>query len=115
MKIGNLGELASQLEFAKMGYEVYTPAIDNTTFDFLVHKDGVIGRVEVKTTSTRSKTNSGWSVQLKSVRPNRTENIIKTFDNTKVDYLCVYIQPLDKVIILLAREIDNKTSLVIKD
>ena len=115
MKSGNLGELAAQLEFAKMGYEIYSPAVDNTTFDFLLHRDGLIESVEVKTTSTRNLRDTGWVVQLKSVRSNKTQNNIRNFDNTKMDYLVVYIQPMDKIFIFKFSEISNKTTITIFD
>lgn len=113
IKKGSVGEIAAQLEFLKRGYEVYSPATDNTTFDFIVQKDGVLETVEVKTTTVRTPNLTGWTVQLKSTRPNRSGNTIKMFDNTKMDYLCVYLEPIDKVIIMRASSIKARGALVV--
>lgn len=112
MKKGSVGEIATQLAFLKRGYEVYSPATDNAKYDFLVHKDGLIETVEVKSTSV--KRGELWRVQLKRVRSNKNENRIMNFDNSQVDYLAVYIEPLDKVIIYKAKDIKSKTELSLK-
>lgn len=112
MKKGSVGEIATQLDFLKRGYEVYSPATDNAKYDFLVHKDGLIETVEVKSTSV--KRGELWRVQLKRVRSNKNENRIMNFDNSQVDYLAVYIEPLDKVVIYKAKDIKSKTELSLK-
>lgn len=107
MKNGSIGEIATQLEFMKMGYEVYSPATDNARYDFIAHKDGKLYKVEVKSTSR--KVRDVWKVQLKKVHSNRSSNRIANFDNTLVDFLSVYIEPLEKVIILKAKDVTSKT------
>lgn len=115
MKNGSVGEIAAQLSFLKQGYEVYAPVTDNTTFDFMVHRDGILETVEVKSTNTRTRQDTGWVVQLKSTRSNRNTNRIKNFDNTKMDYLSVYVEPLDKIITYRTLDVQSKSALVIRD
>lgn len=112
MKSGSIGEIATQLEFLKLGYEVYSPATDNAKYDFIVHKDGNLKTVEVKSTSV--KRGDYWVVQLKRVRSNKNENKILNFDNSQVDYLAIYIEPLEKVVIYKAKDVKTKTALSLK-
>jgi len=85
-------------------------------FDLIVTKDGIkLERVEVKCTKRRTKSNSGWEVQIKSVRPNRTKSIIRKFDSTRSDMLVVYIEPLDRIVVYNSEDIKVTCALVILD
>lgn len=97
--------------FCKLGYEVYPPLTENSTYDFLIHKDGIIKSVEVKSTSVKKPT--GYEVSLKSIRSNKTSNRIIKFDNTKMDILSVYIEPEDVVKVLDPTSISNTSALVV--
>jgi Holliday junction resolvase-like predicted endonuclease len=109
IKAGGLGEIAAAKHFLKEGYEVYSSVTDNSTYDLILLKDNVLYRVEVKSVSVEK--NGKYEIQLKSVRPNRTGNKIIKFDNTKMDYLVVYIEPEDKVVVLEASSV-TQTSMM---
>lgn len=111
MKIGNLGELSVAKELAKQGYEIYAPMGDNATYDLLIAKDGIVSRVEVKSTSTIR--GAGYVVQIKKVRANKNQNAITNFDNTHIDILAVYIVPEDRVILFDAKEVTVKSTLTV--
>ena len=99
MKSGNIGELAAMLEFAKRGYEIYSPT-DNGTFDFIAHKDDELKKVEVKSCAAPMKGSTRYGVTIKATRSNKTSNRIIPFDKTKVDYLVIYLNDVDKLFIM---------------
>lgn len=84
-------------------------------FDLVVHKDNKLYRVEIKSTETRSKYNTGWEVQLKKVRSNRSENKITNFSSNQCDILVVYICPIDEIILIDSSLVKVKSSLTITD
>ena len=112
---GNIGLIASCLEFNRQGYNVFTPLTENAPFDIVVELNGILKRVEVKSSTRRNKANTGWLVHIKQVRPNKNKNIINKFDNTKTDLLSVYIIPTNKVYIFESKDIKVKTELVVYD
>ena len=114
MKKGSLGEVSVMKEFIRNGFEVYLPLTDNTKYDMLVHKDGVISRVECKSTDTLPNKNGEYIVQIKRVRSNKTRNVVYHFDNSEVEFLAIYISHVDSVKILVASEILVKSEIRIK-
>ena len=62
---------------------------------------------------TMNRQKTGWSVQLRTVRPNRTTCVIKNFDNTTCDILAIYIEPEDRILIFKSLDVNVKTSMVI--
>ena len=115
MNNGILGESRAITELIKQGYEIFTQFSGKAPFDFVAYLDGECKRVEVKSTSRRTKYDTGWEVQLKKVRPNSSRNVITNFDNTSCDILCVYIVPLDIVVVYNSSDIKAKTSMAIQD
>ena len=115
IKSGALGELAAMKHFLTLGYEVYTAVTDSSTYDIILAKDGLLQRVEVKTTAARTKNDKGWVVQLKRVRPNKTQNKIHPFDSSRIDLLAVYITPLDRVVVFDARDLHQRATLSVLD
>ena len=88
---GDIGMAVAISEFAKLGYNISIPMTDNAPYDLIVDLEGALEKVQVKT--TRHKVTSGsYEVQLKRVRPNRTENIIHKFDNEEADWLFVLVE-----------------------
>ena len=95
--------------FLQNGYEVYSSISDNSEFDIIVSKDGILKKVEIK--SVNYIRGSSYEVQLKSVRANKTSNKIRYFDSKRVDILAVFIEPENKVVIYDALEIKSKTTM----
>ena len=115
IKNGALGEIATMKHFLAQGFEVYAAITDSSTYDCIVAKGGVISKVEVKATQYRNKSDTGWVAHIKSVRSNKTQNRVIYFDGQKVDFLAVYIEPLDKVVVLDARKISQKSAITLLD
>lgn len=108
---GSFGLTSAIYNLTKLGYIVSIPIIDNQSYDLIADKSGKLNRVEVKTTG--SKASSGnFTVQIKSVRSNKTVNTIKTFDKSLVDIL--YILTSDGSNYLIpAQEIDATCSITL--
>ncbi len=115
IKQGILGESRVIVELIKQDYDVFTQFSGKSPFDIVAYKDDVLYRVEVKSSACRSRSDTGWEVQLKRIRPNRSGNTIHKFDNSSCDILAIYIEPIDKVLLLNASEISNKSMLTILD
>lgn len=96
---GSLAEIKVIAHLMTLGYQVFTGVGAKTSFDLIAFKDDILYRVEVK--STRNiKPSGNWAVMLKSVRSNKTQNIIKLFDRTKSDIVAIWIIPEDRIILL---------------
>lgn len=97
VKQGTVGVGAAIYEFTKRDWCVSVPVNDIQPYDLVVDDGEGLKKVQVKT--TQYKRNNNYVVQLKSVRPNRTENNIRKFDNTEVDYLFILCEDEAKYLI----------------
>lgn len=100
-QLGTLGELRAIEEFIKIGFNIYTPLSGKEPYDFIACRKNELIKVQVKSTSCKTKNNS-YQIGIKSVRSNRTTNTIKLFDPSQCDILAAYIQPLNKVCFIKA-------------
>lgn len=113
-EVGNVGELVAQTAFAKKGFEIYPGGVGNTYYDFIAIKARIKGapivnKVEVKTSRVRNKNDSGWIFNIRKSYGD------KHFDNKKVDYLCCYIEPLDRMFIIKASQVTQKREFLVTD
>jgi hypothetical protein len=96
---GRLAEAKVISYLIEEGYEVYLPFSNNSKYDVLVVKDGIVKRVSTKFTSVKKKSGS-WVVEMRQIhRGNGVVNIDK-FDKTKCDLIAVYLGPIDKVVLI---------------
>lgn len=95
---GKLGLVYAITALAERGYSISVPLIDDQPYD-LVADDGTrLLKVQVK--STQYKPNGkDYVVQLKHVHHNKTENILRYFDNTLVDLVVIVCDNKDTFII----------------
>lgn len=111
---GRLAEVKAVAYFISHEFEVYMPFSDCSKYDLLVVKNGEIGRVSVKYTSTQSKTGT-WIAGLRQIsRRNHGATKIDKFDNTQFDYVAVYIGPEDRIVVVPATAILVKSELQVK-
>jgi Holliday junction resolvase-like predicted endonuclease len=111
---GTIGELACAAYMAREGYDVFFDTSGKTSFDFIAHKNGILIRVQVKTTSTRTPEDTGWIVTLKATRPNRTRSKHIQFDRNSCDVLAVFIEPDNRVVVIQANTIKQKSAIVVR-
>lgn len=113
-KMGNLAELKVATHYAERGCSVFMPWGGKSINDLIIEDaNGRAIRVQVKCTSTMSKNGKGWNAQLKSVRSNKTKNVIKNFDGSTSDILAIYIEPEDRLVFLSAKEYDGRSGVTI--
>jgi len=110
VKQGSIGLTAAIYKLTQLGYTVSIPLIDNQGYDLVVDIDEKLYKVEIKSTSVKCPT--GWSVQIKKVRPNRTTNVITPFDSKSVDFLFVYTTEGDCYFIP-SEDIETKSQLTV--
>ena len=111
--LGAIGEAKVIAKLTEDHYHVFNQVTGKAPFDLITYKDGRLARVSVKTIEKKNEYGT-YTVQLKSVRPNRTGNTIVNFDNSSCDLLAVYILENDEVILLDSASIKAKSSLVVK-
>ena len=112
-QIGTVGETAVKLHFLKMGYEVFI-GDDNTSCDMIVlnTKTNEMKRVEVKTTRIRTRADTGWTV---GIRKKKRGSHGIPFDNSKVELLVIYVEPVDKIIIFDSKDIKTTCNFIVRD
>lgn len=84
--------------FCSVGIVVSLPLIDNQDYDLVIDEDGILKKVQVKTTG-RKAPSGNYEVQIKSVRSNKSLNKIKRFDPQAVDYLFILCNDGSKYLI----------------
>lgn len=110
---GRLAEAKVIAYLIENGYEVYVPFSDNSKYDVMAIKDGLIKKVSIKFTSVKRYSGS-WAVEMRQIsRRNNRINIDK-FDNTQFDIVAVYIGSKDKIVLVDAIKVKTR-SLHIKD
>jgi hypothetical protein len=99
-KQGDVGMGVAIGYFASRGITVCIPLTDSQDYDIVVDMDGSLKKIQIKTTTSKSRTKKGYSVQLKTCGGNRSgSGKIKLFDPTRVDYVFVLIENGDQYLI----------------
>lgn len=94
--IGSIGEQRLVLELLSSNFEVFTSVTGKTSVDIVGIYDYTVYRFQVKTVLDINRYGT-YEVQLKSVRPNRTKNIIHKFNGLSCDILAVYCYKHDRI------------------
>ncbi len=74
--------------YTELGYTVCIPIVDNQEYDLIVDIDGVLHKVQVKTTYAQSKYGV-YNCNLRVCGGNRSGNTVKHFNNKLVDIVFV--------------------------
>lgn len=93
-QLGNIGELKTALEFAKLGIPIYFPFGDNESADLLAEFNGKLNRIQVK--STTSNNGSFVTFSLKSSMRGYDHRYTKE----EVDYFALYDAIADKLYLI---------------
>ena len=110
---GRLAEAKVTTYLIESGYEVYLPFSNNSKYDVIAIKDGVLKRISTKFTSTKRQSGA-WTIELRQISRRKNKINIDKFDNSQYDLIAVYIGPKDKVILVDASKAKTR-SLQIKD
>ena len=98
---GRLAEAKVIAYLIENGYEVYMPFSDNSKYDVVAIKNGVVKRISTKFTSVRKQSGS-WVVEMRQIYRGKDIINIDKFDNTQYDLIAVYLGPIDRVILVEA-------------
>lgn len=105
---GRFAEIKAISYFVENGYEVYVPFSNNSKYDLLVAKDNKVSRISVKYTSTKRGVNS-WTVDLRQISRRKNYINIEKFNNLLFDLLAIYIEQLDKIVIIEAKNLKTRS------
>jgi hypothetical protein len=95
---GNIGEARAIYEFAKRNWLVSKPVFESPKYDLVVEVDGVLKKVQVKT--SKSRTQSGnYEVQLRTCGGNQSFHTAKKRTVGDYDYLFVMCENGDAYLI----------------
>lgn len=101
-EIGTIGETVFSLKAIKYGLDLSRPVIDSLKYDFIVDADK-IHKVQIKTTSQQLKNRK--NVYKFSVGYGSTGK--KTYTKNTVDFIVLYILPLDIFYIIPVEKISS--------
>jgi PD-(D/E)XK endonuclease len=88
---GDIGELSAMEWLASKGAHIYVPVGHSPDVDLVAQIDGVVLRVEVKT-STHRRDDDRWSVVISTRGGNQSwTGLVKYFDSGRCDYLFVHV------------------------
>lgn len=88
---GNLGLVAAIGALTKAGYVVSVPLIQNIKYDLVIERDGVLDRVQVKTTQHKNRYGA-YVVGLKTTGGNRKVNTVQARQACDYDKLFVLVE-----------------------
>ena len=114
MDVGSLAEISVTKRLAQENWDIFVSTTGKSKLDLVAHKEpyGLIS-IQVKSCTALNQYGS-YSVNLRSVRSNKTVNNIKLFNKNSQDILAVYFPAVDRVLFLLSSEILVSSSLNIK-
>lgn len=85
---GNIGMSVAIAYYTVSGYNVSIPLTDNQKYDFIIEKENMLFKVQVKTSSYKTRYGV-YNVGLKTCGGNKSGNTLKYLDKTKIDFLFV--------------------------
>ena len=102
-KQGDIGVGSAVAYFAQKGFTVCIPLTDSQPYDLVVDMDGMLSRVQVKTTSYRYK--SGMYMVSLTVKGGNRSGVgkIKVFDKTAVDHVFVLTEDGERYLVPSSR------------
>ena len=111
---GTLGEIKAAAHLVSLGYRIFWPLDSHDKFDLVAFKDNQFLKVQVKSSSFRTKASKSWIVTLDNVTHKSGGGVERrTISNDNCDLLAVYIIPEDRVVIL-ETGFEGKTRISIK-
>jgi hypothetical protein len=91
-EIGEITELKFYLKGFDLGLIVSKPYGDSSKYDFITDWNGVLKRVQIKSTSTLDKGNRTDRYRIMSASGGRTKN---SYSSKDIDLIIAYVIPLD--------------------
>ena len=106
---GNIGQAKAIYELQVLGYRISIPLTENQKYDLICEKDGILNRVQIKTTRQKSK----YGVYLTNIRTlGGNQSSQKIIKRKKGDYELLYVLTDDNVSYLIPDDCFNSTNTV---
>jgi hypothetical protein len=113
MQQGDLGEARAQYELCRLGYYVSRPVHVHLPYDFIAEKDGILYRVQVKTSGmVQRESTQTYSVGITTTGGNRLINTRKRFDPDRVELLFIMAAD-DRCWLIPVSEISSRTNITV--
>ena len=103
---GNIGEAIILSEFTKLGIPVSIPFGDNTRYDLIAEFNGKLNKIQIKYCNDITSTDSIICKCASST--NHTTNKHYTTYENDVDYICAYLNPINKCVIIPIQDIGKQ-------
>lgn len=87
---GNLTELQCITAFYKLGYNVSIPYGENSRYDFIADIDGILIRVQVKTSRIKKGVDGAIGFSTTSTHVNSSRNKIAVYTNDDIDFFATF-------------------------
>lgn len=110
---GNVGHAAALFYYSSLGWNVSNPITDCTDYDFLAEDNGVVYKIQVKTTRFM-KDSGNYEVSIVTSGGNQKECWRKELDKESLDYLFVLVENGDCYSIPI-NEISSNTTITLGD
>lgn len=105
---GNVGEMRIAYEFVKRGFVVSFPFGDNARYDMIVDINGELKRVQAKTTARQNEYGAfTFHNYYQTYHRNNKHKFV--YDDSEIDYVCCYVQPIDECLIIPIKDLDSNT------
>lgn len=92
----SLGEMKVITDLTEKGYHVFNQISGKAPFDVVAYKNQCL-RISIKSCNLNANKVGNYTVQIKRVRSNKTENKIYKFNREECDYIAVYIVEIDSI------------------
>lgn len=79
---GRISELLAQAKYIELGYKVLEPVNKDGIYDFVIEKDGVFKRVQVKTLTDKG---DFYELRTRSVNTNSSGHTVKLYTKEEID------------------------------
>ena len=106
--IGRISELIAQAKFIQLGYVVLQPVNKDGIYDFVIEKDGVFSKIQVKTAQDKV---DYVTIYGKSISMVKGKAEIKRYYKTDIDYIVGVIQETKEVFMMDIEEASTQINL----
>jgi hypothetical protein len=112
-QVSTISELRVAEEFIRCGHVVFTQLNGKAPFDLVVHIEGKLYRVSVKSILKPNKYGV-YPIQLRRIRANKKLNKIYLFDKNECDILSVFLHDINKILFFNTSILTQKNQLNVK-
>ena len=112
--LGAVAEARVVAELLARRWEVFTATTGKTAFDLVASRGRDLVRIEVKGCATRQPS-GGFAVSLRSIRSNRTRNVVRYLSEDRSDVVAIYLQPVDAVCFFPTVALSGRNSITLHE